>query len=125
MGITFVILSISTMQTDVSSYVAFGFGVLACLAVILIAMGINWGNGVVLTELCKYTMPVFLMHTMSAAPVRIILTKLGIYNAVIQLGIGLASSFFIPVVVAKIINHIKWMEFFIYPGKYVKISKNS
>lgn len=67
----------------------------------------------------KYTMPVFLMHTMFAAPCRVLLMKLGITNAAVHIGIGIAVSFIGPIAAMTILERIKF-DFLIYPGKLMK-----
>jgi len=54
--------------------------------------------------LAKYTMPIFLMHTLFAAPKRSVLLKMGIDNALIHVLLGLGSSFVGPIIVAWIMK---------------------
>ena len=70
--------------------------------------------------LAKYTMPIFLMHTLFAAPLRSILMKVGIENAVIHVVLGLGISFVRPIIAAWIMKKTKWMEFFLYPNKLIR-----
>ena len=71
--------------------------------------------------MAKYTMPIFLMHTLFAAPVRTILLKIGITNAVAQIVVGLLAGFIGPVIVAMILEKTKYLEFVLYPNKVIKI----
>ena len=66
-------------------------------------------------------MPIFLMHTLFAAPLRTLLFKFGIENAVIHVTLGIAISFAGPIIAAVIMEKSKWLEFFLYPGKFIKI----
>lgn len=66
-------------------------------------------------------MPIFLMHTLFAAPLRTVLFKLGIQNAVIHVILGIAISFIGPMIAAIIMKKSKWLEFFLYPGKFIKM----
>ena len=75
----------------------------------------RFGRGV--NFLAKYTMPIFLMHTLFAAPLRSILMKIGIENAVIHVVLGLGISFAGPIIAAWIMKKTKWLEFFLYPNK--------
>jgi hypothetical protein len=59
-------------------------------------------------SISKYTMPVYLMHTMFAAAGRIILLKTGINGFMIHMGTGLLLSFAAPVVATEIILRTKW-----------------
>lgn len=71
--------------------------------------------------LVKYTMPFFLMHTLFAAPLRVVLFKVGIQNAVAHVTLGLSISFVGPIIAVSIMKKSKWLEFFLYPGKLLKI----
>ena len=68
----------------------------------------------------KYTMPIFLMHTLFAAPVRSILMKAGIENAAVHVVLGLGISFAGPIIAAWIMKKTKWLEFFLYPIAILK-----
>ena len=72
----------------------------------------------------KYTMPIFLMHTLFAAPCRILLFKMGIRNAAMQTSLGIAISFIGPIVVMRILEKMK-LDFLVYPGKLKRRDKKS
>lgn len=61
------------------------------------------------------------MHTLFAAPLRALLFKLGIQNAVIHVPLGLIVSFLGPIIAAIVMRKMKWPEFFLYPGKFIKV----
>lgn len=61
------------------------------------------------------------MHTLFAALLRSILMEIGIENAVIHVVLGLGMSFAGPIMATWIMKKRKWLEFFLYPNKYVKI----
>lgn len=67
-------------------------------------------------------MSIFLMHTLFAALTRVILIKVGLSNALIQVIVGLLISFLGPVIAAIIMEKVKWLEILIYPGKFIKIN---
>lgn len=71
--------------------------------------------------LIQYTMPIFLMHTLFAAPVRIVLMKFGIHNSMVHLLVGLMVSFAGPIVAAEIMKRVKFLDILLYPGKYFKL----
>ena len=101
-----------------SEYFGFLMGILACTAVMLIFRGL--GNSP--SALAAYTMPVFLMHTIFAAGLRSVLLKLGITATAIHIAAGLAVSFLGPVIAAEIMRRTK-LDFFLYPGKYLRGKK--
>ena len=59
------------------------------------------------------------MHTLFAAPARSVLLKMGITNAAVHIVLGLAISFAGPIITAWIMKKTKWLEFFLYPNKFI------
>ena len=121
-GLTFLILSVLVYVGDIhSDVVAFVLGLLACASVVALIASHENDFGRCMDFFAKYTMPIFLMHTLFAAPLRAVLLKLGIANASIHVILGLAISFAGPIIAAWIMKKTKWLEFFLYPNKFVKI----
>ena len=117
-GLLFVILSIVAYTAEISgSVIPFAMGLLACVAVILMVADYEDKFGKCMDFLAKYTMPIFLMHTLFAAPLRSVLLKVGVTNAVAHVVLGLGISFAGPIIVAWIMKKTKWLEFFLYPNK--------
>lgn len=117
-GLLFAILSIVVYVAEISgSVISFTMGLLACVAIILMVADFEekFGRGMVF--LAKYTMPIFLMHTLFAAPLRSVLLKAGVTNAVAHVVLGLGISFAGPIISAWIMKKTKWLEFFLYPNK--------
>ena len=120
-GVLFIILSIMVYTAEISSSaVSFIMGLLACVAVIMMVAGFEEKLGRGMEFIAKYTMPIFLMHTLFAAPLRSILMKIGIENAVIHVVLGLVISFAGPIIAAWIMKKTKWLEFFLYPNKFIR-----
>ena len=63
----------------------------------------------------KYTFQIFLMHTIFAAGIRIVLFKIGVENYFVHFIVGLLFSIYIPVLVSTISTKLKYMNFFFYP----------
>ena len=121
-GLLFVIMSVVVYKAKISGgVIPFAMGLLACVAVILMVSGVERRFGRGMDILAKYTMPIFLMHTLFAAPMRSVLLKLGIGSSVIHVVLGLGISFLGPIIAAWIMKKTKWLEFFLYPNKFVKI----
>ena len=123
-GFLFVILSIVICTAEISgNAISFAMGLLACVAVILMVADFEekFDRGV--DFLAKYTMPIFLMHTRFAAPMRSVLLKVGIENAVIHVVLGLGISFASPIIAAWIMKKTKWLEFFLYLNKLIRTCK--
>ena len=120
-GLLFMILSVVVYKAEISgSVIPFAMGLLACVAVILIVASFEEKLGRGMDFLAKYTMPIFLMHTLFAAPLRSILMKIGIENAVIHVVLGLGISFVGPIMAAWIMKKTKWLEFILYPNKFIR-----
>lgn len=69
--------------------------------------------------LARYMLQIYLLHTIFAAGVRIVLMKLGVMNAPIHLVLGFAASFVGPVVCAWIAERTKVLNFAFCPSKTV------
>ena len=105
-----------------NALINFLLGVIACCTIIVLVIQIyeNRQQSAVFEILSKYTMPIFLMHTIFAASMRSILFKLGIQNAMPHVILGIVISFVGPMIAAVIMNKTIWLEFFLYPGKFIK-----
>lgn len=123
-GALFLFLSILVYMISIDNgFLNFLLGVTACFFVITSIEIIyeNRRQSMVFGTLAKYTMPIFLMHTLFAAPLRTLLFKFGVENAVIHVTLGIAISFAGPIISAFIMKKSKWLEFFLYPRKFIKI----
>lgn len=70
--------------------------------------------------MCRCSLPIFLMHTLFAAPTRAVLLKIGVTNAAAHVVLGLGISFAGPIVAAWVMKKTKYLEFFLYPNKVIK-----
>lgn len=106
---------------------AFFTGIWACIGIILL-VAYRFRNSEQNTGFwkfsAKYTMPLFLMHTLFGATVRTLLLKLGIKNFVIHILIGIPTSFIGPVLLAEVMKRIR-LDFILYPGRYISKKKLS
>ena len=115
----FLFLSISIFTVNLTnSFIVVGMTTLACISVFMI-MSLTSRNKV-FEMLAPYTMPVFLMHTLTAAPIRIFLVRNGINDPLVHIIVGLLACIIGPVIVVRILEMIK-LDFLVYPGKYIKI----
>ena len=118
LGLLFVILSVVVYAAGISGgAISFIMGILACVAVILMVTDFEEKLGRGMDFLAKYTMPIFLMHTLFAASLRSVLLKVGVTNAVAHVVLGLGISFAGPIIATWIMKKTKWLEFFLYPNK--------
>ena len=120
-GLLFVILSIVVYIEEMGgSAISFAMGLLACVAVIMLVADYEEKFGKGLDFLAKYTMPIFLMHTLFAAPMRSVLLKVGIENAMAHVVLGIGISFAGPIIATWIMKKTKWLEVFLYPNKVLQ-----
>ena len=123
-GVIFLLLSIWVYLIGINhGVISFLLVLLACFSVVTLMEKIyeNRRQSAAFGALAKYTMPIFLMHTLFAAPLRTVLFKLGIQNVVLHVILGIAISFIGPMIAGIIMKKSKWLEFFLYPGKFIKM----
>lgn len=120
-GLLFMVLSVAVYMMGIQgAAVSFAMGLLACGAVILTVAGFEEKFGRGIDFFAKYTMPIFLMHTLFAAPIRSVLLKIGVENATVHVVLGLGISFGGPIIADWIMKKTKWLEFFLYPNKFIR-----
>ncbi len=68
----------------------------------------------------RYSFPIYLLHTIFTAGIRIMLLKLNITGFFIHFFAGLLIGFFMPVLAAFVCRKLGWAEFVFYPGAVIK-----
>lgn len=120
--LAFLIVSVMVRNINNAS-LSFGMGLFACFAIIDICLfHVKQGNKVI-NWCIKYTLPIYLMHTITASCIRILLLKLHIMSVVPHILLGLMASIALPIVAAIIMEKTKWLEIFLYPNKVIKSLK--
>ena len=122
-GMIFLVMSVLLLRVEVPNpTISFLLGVLACTSVVLLTKAYqdNLAKSSIFKFMSKYTMPIFLMHTICAAPTRSILFKVGITSAWIHIPTGLVVSIGGPILAAIVLKKMKYAEFILYPGKFVE-----
>ncbi len=71
----------------------------------------------------KYTFQIFVLHTIFAAGIRIILLKFGITYYFAHFIIGIVVSIYIPVLIGILSEKLVYTDFFFYPIKTLNIIK--
>ena len=123
-GMLFIILSLILASFDVYfELISFSVGIIACFSTVAFAIKLEHFRKlqVMVSKTSIYTFPIFLMHTIFAAGIRAILLKCGVNNSPLHIILGITFSFFGPIVAANILSRIKWADFILYPGKYIKV----
>lgn len=101
----------------------------SCLTILGIGMTVLWGyylaptrilNNTFVLLLTHYTMPIFLMHTLCAAPLRSILFKFGYSDFVLHCIVGICASFFGPILFAWIAEKTVVLNFIFVPLNTIK-----
>ena len=126
--IVFLISSIAICVFELDNgFIKLIIGIFACFGIISLTgyVTANGKQSPLFAFMGKYTMPIFLMHTIFCAPIRSILIKLSIFNPAIHVILGIAVSFAGPILAAVIMHKLKYPEFFIYPRKTLKNIKES
>ena len=117
----FILAGITFTQFSNNQALALLCGLLACGA-ILSAM-LQWHPNKKLRRalaLCsRDTFPIYLLHTMCAAPVRSLLLHFGIQNPAVHIVLGLAASFLMPIAIGRIAARVAVFDFFLYPTRYI------
>ncbi|NLI19999.1 MAG: acyltransferase [Clostridiales bacterium] len=118
-AILFVILSVIVVATNVSNaYLSFALGLIACQAIVSASNSFTFPEKIT-DVLTRYNFPIFLMHTICAAGVRILLLKLQITNSLLHIAIGLMASFLGPIAITQVLASVKYCDFLLYPMKYI------
>lgn len=116
LSVTFFVLSVLLYRIS-NGWLSFGLGLVACTGILMISIGARENN--MLDRIAAYTMPIFLIHTLLAAPVRILLMRFGINNVIVQIVVGLIISFVGPVVGIEVLKLIR-LDWIVYPGRLLK-----
>ena len=96
-------------------------GLLFCYSIIGMIIYLSKYNvGTIEKYVTPYTMSIFLMHTIYAAGIRIILIKMGVINPIIHIVVGFISSIYLPILTEKIMKKSKLLYFWIYPNKVLR-----
>lgn len=104
-----------------ADWLSFLMGIVVCATLLMVFINFSVSNQWI-KWLCKYTMPIFLMHTIFAAGLRSVLFRLGIENLWIHLVVGIGISIIGPMMAAKIMELTK-LDVLYAPGKYIKLKK--
>ncbi len=123
--VLFIVLSIVRYGLSINDEASdFLMGVIAVLSIFVLYSSVTVKTGMLTKLLIKYNLPLFLMHSIFASSIRIVLIKLGIDQWYIHIPVGLLFTFAGPMLAGFIMEKSKYLEFFLYPLKFIKISDN-
>ncbi len=106
---------------------SFALGSIACYSIISLIYHVSVARdeSAIQKFLSKYTMPVFLMHTLFAALTRSLLMKLGILSIPVHFAFGIGMSFIGPILAMLVLEKLKPLDFIVYPTKYIRFQNGS
>ena len=125
-GTLFLPLSIWAYAFCDSPILEFIIGCLACAFVVSCALNCPCNGHLqgVFDCCARYTMPVYLMHTIFAAGMRVALIRLGVSSSVLHVILGITVSFIGPAMAMIILSHLKPLDFIVYPNLYIASKGN-
>ncbi len=117
-----VIISILIVYFDLKNeWISFIDGFIFCFSIIGITISLSkYKSNKLERYIFKYTMEIYLMHTIFAAIARIVMIKMNIFNKSIHLIIGFIASIIVPIIVSNIMRKNRILSFLIYPKKTLK-----
>lgn len=126
-GLAFLPLSVMVYAWRLGSIAEFCVGILACLCVVSgsIWIGPKISNSRVFQVCRGETMPVYLLHTICAAPIRILLLKIGVVAVAPHVVLGLTACFVGPSFMMLLMEIIKPLDFVVYPNRYINLTRKA
>ena len=105
------------IKDKINNYVYGLISIYFAIAGIYICINIfrNIKRSIFMDTFKKYTFQIYLMHTIFAAGIRIILLKSGITKYLIHFLLGIIFSIYIPVLISIISNKIVYTNYLFYP----------
>jgi fucose 4-O-acetylase-like acetyltransferase len=73
----------------------------------------------------KYSLPIYLLHTIFTSAMRMVLKKVGVTNFALHTVAGLFVGVAVPLLIGWIAGKSPYLEFFFYPSKNIKRIKKS
>jgi len=119
-AIIFVIRSIFSVDSNILNAFLTFLGIVGSTGVVI---GLTKNKATItgpMKYIAKYMLQIYLLHTICAAGIRIILLKIGITHIVPHFVFGIVFSFIIPMACAMVAERIKFLNIFFFPTKSVK-----
>ncbi len=118
LGIGFLVINVP-VYTYYNGWLQFGMGLIACASIFMLM--VNCREQKRMTQISRYTMPIYLMHTIFAAGTRACLLKAGINSAAVHVSIGLMISIAGSVIAMNFLEKVK-LDWIVYPARLMKKS---
>jgi hypothetical protein len=97
-------------------------GIYASIMLISMLQNFKW-VGAFLGFMNKYSLQIYLLHTIFTAGIRIILMRMSITGWWLHIVAGTVGGIVFSVLVAKIAKRVKFFNFFFFPAKVYKLKK--
>lgn len=123
--LAFLPASVAVYALGLGSWAEFFVGCAACGCVVGAARTL-FPDGLTSRALgfcSRYTMPVYLMHTIFAAGLRVVLSVAGVGSAPVHIISGLTISFAGPVAAMVVMSRVPALDFLVNPTRYVKLGR--
>jgi len=115
LGYYFIKNNLNLLTNEIIRFIFALFGIY-----IFVGLFKNINHSKVLDTFKKYTFQIYLLHTIFAAGIRIVLLKFGIKDYFIHFMFGMFFSIYMPVLISKISEKIKYTNFLFYPTKTIE-----
>ena len=116
----FIFKSVFDISSDVLNAMLTLLGILASEGIIRYLTKNKGATSGIWKYISKYMLQIYLLHTIFAAGIRIVLLKIGVTNVWPHLILGLLFSFIMPVLFAIIAERIGFLNVFFFPVKTFK-----
>lgn len=118
----FLPLSIVAFAQGASDAVHLLVGVFACVCILSLCCSTDPSRRAPMLDACEeYTMPIYLLHTIFSAGIRVVLLRFGIASAFTHMSVGIVAGLIGPVVAMLVMERLAPLDFFVYPTRYVRI----
>jgi len=100
-------------------------GILMTISFFFVISKQSWFPSEIMVSFSKYTMHIYVLHTITNATFRAILSKMDIHSIIIHIIVGFFSSIAIPITIAYFCQKFALLNFFFEPVKMINKFKNS
>lgn len=118
---TILISVVCYKETNNTSVIQFILAILFVYSLLVIFLNMKYnGQEHIIVKWSQYFMPVYLMHTIFAAGIRVVLVKAGISSLALHLVFGSAASFVCPILVYEFVKKFWFLLLWIEPFNAIR-----
>lgn len=124
--LAFLPLSVLAFVAGLGEAAQLALGIVACACVLALCRSTDPARRPGWLDACaRFTMPVFLMHTIFAAGLRVVLVRMGVTSAVVHVPLGLVAGLVGPALAMLAMERLRPLDFLVYPTRYARIGGSS